>query len=114
MTGVFKYPGDAVRAGEPVLRIENDSVILLDAVVIYRGPILINKTTASVTTALFGDSSGQTTTITGLVVAARSQDADDKWHVVIECNNMDGSTPPQPIFPLSYRFDSDDTTISFT
>jgi biotin carboxyl carrier protein len=114
VTGVYKNPGDAVRAGEPVLRIENNGVILLDTVVIYRGPILINKTTASVTTALFGDSSGQPTTIPGLVVAARVQDADDKWHIVIECNNMDGSTPPQPIFPLGYRFDSDDTTISFT
>ncbi len=114
VTGVYKNPGDAVRAGEPVVRIENNGVILLDALVTYQESILIGKTTASVTTALFGNSSGQPMTISGLVVAARSKDADDKWQVVIECNNMDGGTPPQPIFPLGYRFDCDDTTISFT
>ena len=114
VTGVYKYPGDAVRAGEPVLRVENISVILLDTVLICRGPIVAGKTTASITTALFGDSSGQPTTRSGLVVAARGQESDDKWHVVIECNNMDSSNPPQPIFPTGYRFDSDDTTITLT
>jgi biotin carboxyl carrier protein len=114
VTGVYKYPGDAVRAGEPVLRVENISTILLDTVLIYQGPIVVGTTTASITTALFGDSSGQPTTISGLVVAARGQEADDKWHVVIECNNMNNSNPPQPIFPPGYRFDSDDTTITLT
>jgi hypothetical protein len=114
ISAVFKNPGDAVRAGEPVVRIENNAVILLDAVLIYRGPILINKTTASVTTAMFGNSSSPMTTISGLVVAARIEDGDDKWRLQIECNNMNGASPPQPIFPLGYRFDSDDTTISFT
>jgi hypothetical protein len=87
-------------------------VILIEAIVIFRGPILVNKSTATITTALFGSSAGQPTSITGVVVAARGHNDDDTWHLIVECNNMDTSSPPQPIFPLSYRFDIDDTTIT--
>ena len=115
ISSVITTPGTArfdVRIGGVIAF--DSLAILLDTVVIYRGPILIGNTTATITTALFGDSSGAPTAISGQVVAARAQDADDKWHIVIECNNLDGSSPPKPIFPLGYRFDSDDTTISFT
>jgi biotin carboxyl carrier protein len=112
VTGVYKNPGEAVRAGEPVIRVENNAVILLEAILIFRGPISIGQT-VTVTTALFGASSGEPTSITGVVVGARGQSDDDKWDVIIECDNMDHSTtPPTPIFPLGYRFDYDDTTVS--
>ena len=112
VTGIYKSPGDPVKAGEPVIRVENFDVIQIEAVVIFRGPVLVNQTTVTITTALFGSSSGKATSITGLVVAARIRNDDDTWHLIVECANKDGSTPPQPILPLGYRFDPDDTTIA--
>jgi biotin carboxyl carrier protein len=111
VTGVYKNPGDAVKAGEPVVRVENYTTILLEARLIFPGLISIGQP-ATVTTALFGAPSGTSTSISGVVVAARGQTEDDQWHVIIECNNMNNSTPPNPIFPLGYRFDYDDTTVT--
>jgi hypothetical protein len=81
-----------VRAGEPVIRVENYAVILLEASLIFRGPILVGKTTVTVTTSLFGVSSQQATTLTGLVVAARGHGDDDQWHVIIQCDNLQPAT----------------------
>jgi biotin carboxyl carrier protein len=111
VTGVYKNPGEAVRAGEPVIRVENYSVILIEASLIFRGLISIGQP-ITVTTALFGASSGTPTSISGVVVAARGQTGDDQWHVIVECNNMNNSSPSSPIFPLGYRFDYDDTTVT--
>ena len=92
VTGVYKNPGDAVRAGEPVIRVENYAVILLEASLIFRGPILVGQTTVTVTTSLFGASSQQATTLPGLVVAARGHGDDDQWHVIIQCDNLQPAT----------------------
>jgi hypothetical protein len=112
ITGVYKNPGDPVKAGEPVIRVEYFDVILIEAIVIFRGPVLVNQTTVTITTALFGSSSGQPTSITGLVVSARIHNNDDTWHLIVECPNTDSSTPPKPILPPGYRFDPDDTTVT--
>lgn len=114
VTGVYKNPGEAVKAGETVIRVENFAVILIEAIVVFRGVIIANKTKATITSALFGSSLGSPTTITGLVVAARGHGNDDTWQLVIECNNMDQNNPSQPIFPLGYRFDIDDTQVKFS
>jgi biotin carboxyl carrier protein len=112
VTGVYKNPGETVKAGEPVIRVENYSVILLEATLIFRGLISIGQA-VTVTTALFDASSGQPTSISGVVVAVRGRSDDDQWHVIIECDNIDHSTtPPKPILPLGYHFDFDDTTVT--
>ncbi|HEY1892391.1 MAG TPA: HlyD family efflux transporter periplasmic adaptor subunit [Steroidobacteraceae bacterium] len=110
VTGIYKTPGDAVRAGEPVVRVENNGVVLLVATLIYRGPITIGAS-VTVTTQLF-DSSGAPTSIMGTVAAARGHTADDHWEVIVQCNNLDSTA--KPIFPLGYHFDYDDTTVSIT
>ncbi|MGF6870594.1 hypothetical protein [Paraburkholderia sp. MM5477-R1] len=112
VTGVYKNLGDPVRAGEPVLRVEYSDVVLIEAIVIFRGPIVVNQTTVTITTALFGSSAGKPTSISGYVVAARSHDGDDTWHLIVECLNQDGSSPPNPIVPSGYRFDPDDTSVT--
>lgn len=112
VTGVYKNPGDPVKAGEPVIRVEYFDVIQIEAIVIFRGPIIVNQTIVTIATALFGSSLGQPTSISGLVVAARIHNDDDTWHLIVECANKDGSTPPKPIFPPGYRFDPDDTTVT--
>jgi len=45
-------------------------------------------------------------------VASRGYDEDDRWDVTAKCNNLDGGG--NPIFPLGYHFDYDNTTVSIT
>jgi hypothetical protein len=108
ITAVFKQPGDAVRAGEAVLRVEDSSQILLVGTVKYRGPIALGST-VTVQTSLF-DSPAPPTTLTGSVVAVRGFREDDQWDVTVQCNNLDAGG--NPIFPLGYHFDYDDTTVT--
>jgi multidrug efflux pump subunit AcrA (membrane-fusion protein) len=116
VTGVYKNPGDAVKAGEPVVRVEDNNTIYLVATVIHRGPIVIGappplppppNSTVTVQTPLF-DASGPLTSLTGSVVSARGHRDDDKWDLVVKCTNpLDASG--NPIFPLGYHFDCDNT-----
>ena len=110
VTGLYKNPGDAVRAGEPVIRVENNAEIFLVATLIYRGPISIGST-VTVTTTLFG-LPGPKISTAGTAVAARGQRQDDRWEVIVKCNNLDAAG--NAIFPLGYHFDYDDTTVSIT
>jgi biotin carboxyl carrier protein len=110
VTGIYKNPGDAVRAGEPVLRVEDSSVILLAARLIYPGRISLGST-VTVQTPLF-EQPGPLTTITGNVVAIRGECQDNQWEVIVKCNNLDSAS--NPILPLGYHFDYDDTTITIS
>jgi HlyD family secretion protein len=110
VTGVYKNPGDPVRPGEPVIRVENNADLLLVATLIYRGPISIGSD-VTVETTLF-DVPGPQTKVNGKVVAVRGHQAADQWEVIVNCNNHDSSG--KPIFPLGYHFDYDNTKISVT
>ncbi|PYR81584.1 MAG: hypothetical protein DMF87_04835 [Acidobacteria bacterium] len=110
VTGIYKNPGDAVRAGEPVVRVENNATVLLLATLVYRGPIAIGAT-LDVSTQLF-DAAGPPTSISGPIVSVRGQLEDDHWEVIAKCNNLDGAG--KPILPLGYHFDFDDTTVTIT
>jgi hypothetical protein len=112
VTGLYKHPGDAARAGEPVVRVEDNQTILLVATLVYRRRIAIGSG-VTVETALF-DAPGPTTTVTGRVVAVRGRRDDDQWEVIVKCNNLDNNN--KPIFPLGYHFDvtKDVTKVSIT
>ncbi len=110
VTGIYKNPGDAVSAGEPVLRVENNNVVHLVAGLLHRGPIPIGST-ATVTTTLFGPSS-PATTLSGSVVAARGQGDRDRWEVVVQIDNIDGSG--NHILPLNYCFDREFTDLTIS
>jgi len=130
VTGIYKQTGDAVRAGEPVARVENNNFIYLVATVVHRGPVVVvpladalavlasapfpspppPNSTVTVQTTLFG-ALGPLTPLTGVVVSARGHRDDDKWDLVVLCkNSLDGSG--NPTFPLGYHFDFDDTTVT--
>lgn len=119
VTGVYKQPGDCVKAGEPVIRVEDSRTIYLVATVVYRGPIVIAppgappppNSTVTIQTKLF-DLAPLPVPMTGTVVAARGHRDDDMWDLTVKCNNLDASG--NPIFPLGYHFDFDDTTITIT
>jgi hypothetical protein len=109
VTGIYKNAGDCVRAGEPVIRVENNSSVYLVATLVYRGRIA-KGANVTVQTSLFDDT-GEPTAVTGTVVAARGHTPDDdSWDVVILCNNVDGSG--NEILPLNYSFDFDDTVVT--
>jgi hypothetical protein len=133
VTQIHRYPGDWVKAGEPVIRIENDQSVFLVGSLIYRDAISVGAN-ATVTTALFGQSAAAVS-ISGQVLAARGTCTDDArhrrslccfqkaknnqfrgrgraWDVVIQCSNTD--VHGNKILPLNYHFDLDDTTVEIT
>lgn len=115
VTGIYKNPGDPVRAGEPVIRVEDNSQILLVASLIYQGPIQIKGVTpaslVNITTNLF-DAGGPTTTLSGPAVAVRNRDNDDLWDVIVQCANPASSG--NPTLPIGYHFDYDNTTVTIS
>ena len=114
VTGVYKQPGEAVRAGETVARLEDNSEVYLTGIVVYPGLIQGRQPpdqpgmTATIQTSLY-DAGGTPPTLTGEVLTARGCGDDDTWELVIWYVN-DGSGP---ILPVDYYFDFDNTTISF-
>ena len=108
VTGIYKHPGELVKAGEHVIRVENDEFVLLVATLVYPEPISL-KSKAVIETVLF-DSGSSPTTVTGEVVAVRGKSEDDHWEVIVKCNNRDGSG--KPIYPLGYHFNNNNTKVS--
>jgi biotin carboxyl carrier protein len=107
VTGIYKNPGDAVRAGEPVIRVENNSTIFVEGTLIYPSLIQPNISTVKITTTLFGSDAGAPY-LAGTIVAARGQGQENQWSVVMQCDN------PDLLYPLGYNFDYDDTVVTIT
>jgi hypothetical protein len=103
ITGIYKNAGDWVQAGEPVLRVEDNSNVILVGKLVCRAPISIGSQ-MTITTSLFDSTT--TPTITGSVIAARGHpNEDDVWDVHAVCAN------PQASLPLNYHFDYDNTSV---
>ena len=105
VTGIYKSPGEAVAAGEPVLRVENNAEVHLVAHVVFYGFIRLGAT-ATVATRL-GGAGTPPTTLSGSVIAARGVGDSARWEVVVKVNNMDGAG--NFILPPGYIFDSEFT-----
>ena len=114
VTGVYKQPGEAVRAGETVVRVEDNSQVYLIGTVVYPGAIQgrqlpdTSGMTATIQTSLYDGTTMPF--LTTEVLTARGCGDDETWELVLWYVN-DGSKGP--ILPLDYCFDFDDTTISF-
>jgi hypothetical protein len=112
VTGVYKNPGDPVRAGEPVIRVENNSTVYLMATLVCPGLISIGST-VTVNTSLYDSSTPPTPPIVGNVVSVRGhRSEDDQWDVIVSYDNTGSSGGP--ILPLYYNFDYDDTTATIS
>jgi biotin carboxyl carrier protein len=105
VTAIYKQVGEAVQAGEKVLRIEDNTAMLLYGRLICAEMIPLNSS-IRIESYLF---SGTTTEIIeGTIVAVRGDAAgDDNWNVIISCQNTDRTG--NPILPLNYHFDTDST-----
>jgi HlyD family secretion protein len=108
VTGIFKQPGEWVKAGEPIVRVESSDTVLLAGVL--RCPAQIQLGAAVQVSSTLFEAAGAKTTVSGSVVAVRGQAEDDLWEVVVQCGNLDAAG--QAILPLGYQFDYDDTTVS--
>lgn len=107
VTGVYKSPGEAVAAGEPVIRVENNAEVHLVAHVVFYGFIRLGAT-ATVTTSL-GGAGTPPTTVSGNIIAARGVGDGARWELVVKVNNMDGAG--DFILPSGYTFDSEFTDL---
>lgn len=107
VTGIYKNPGDWVQAGEPAIRVEDNTVAILAGTLKYAGPISIGSQ-LTINTALFG---ATPTTIVGGVIAVRGHPSEeDLWDVRATYSNV----PPNPVLPINYHFDFDDTSIAIS
>jgi hypothetical protein len=105
ITGIYKNPGDWVRAGEPVIRVEDNSSVIIVGTIAYNGPISIDST-MTITTSLFDQSN--TPPILGRVIAVRGYpNEDDVWEVHAICDNF-----ATPQLPHNYSFDYDNTSVT--
>jgi hypothetical protein len=110
ITGIFRDVGDCVKAGQPVIRVENDTEVYLVGTLIFRGLLAVGAT-VTLTTKVFD--SPQPLTVTGKVVSVRGHDSEDEeWNVLVRCGNRDAGG--NAIFPINYNFDYDDTTVDIS
>jgi hypothetical protein len=109
ITGIYKNPGDWVRAGEPVIRVENNQSVILVGTLRYQGPISIGQT-LTVTTSPF-DSSTQPPPLSADIIAVRGHPKeDDLWEV--HATYVPGAS--FPTLPPNYHFDYDNTSVTIT
>jgi hypothetical protein len=111
VTGIYKGLGDRVRRGDAAVRVENNhSVFLVGTLAHHRA--IRHGDTVTVNTTRFSDSA-DTVGISGTVVGVRGHRSnDDWWTVAVHCHNLDAAG--NPIFPLHYHFDHDDTTVTIS
>jgi multidrug resistance efflux pump len=110
ITGVYKRVGEAVAAGEPILRVENNDTINVAGAVVY-GDMISLGDDVTINTTLFGANAAE---LSGTVSAARcvgGNGGDNRWHVVFACDNLDDDG--SHIVPDNYNFSDVDTTANF-
>lgn len=108
---VSKDAGENVRAGESVIRIENDAVILLQGQVKCVTPVSVGQQCNVQTSNVFESDPAVPLNLPGRIVSVRGYDSQrDRWNLVLECQN-NGALH----LPLGYDFepDSNQTTITF-
>ncbi|HEY6314158.1 MAG TPA: hypothetical protein VIY52_25640 [Streptosporangiaceae bacterium] len=107
VTGIFTNLGNRIRAGGAIIRVENNQTVLIEGTVVYRDMVSLGQH-LTVETTQFGDPS-KAVVIGGPIVAACGHESeDDQWHITASCYNINEVTG-QPIFPVHYNFDYDDT-----
>jgi len=106
VTGIYKNAGDWVQAGEPVIRVEDNSAVILVGSLACQGPITTQSTMNVNVTSLF--ESGTPWQVSGEVISVRGHPGQDNlWDVHALFENS-----VAPILPINYSFDFDDTTVT--
>jgi hypothetical protein len=111
VAAVLKAPGENVRAGEPVVRVESDARLYLDARLKCASQVRLGQRCRVETTNVFESAPPTALALDAGVVAVHGYDAErDQWQVVLECAN-DGAVR----LPVGYDFepDADQTRVTF-
>ncbi len=107
VTALYKDIGESVEAGEPILRLENDTVLLIVGQVQAVGSVRLG---AQVTITFDLDDTGAMKQLPGHIVSVRGHEADnDEWDLIIQADNpADGGGR---LVPLNYQFDPDSSVV---
>ena len=111
ITSVYKDVGESVAAGEPVVRVEDDSEILLVGVINCRSAIRVGEPVKIEVKNPF-EGGGQPIKLDGKLAVIRGHSSDnDEWDVIIRCGNtVDGNADARRL-PLNYNFQKEDVTV---
>lgn len=112
VTAVYKEVGEAVSAGEPIVRVEDDTELFLVGRIQYRGVLKLGATAKLCIKDLA--ESGESLDVCGLgLVSIRGHNStDDEWDVVFRVTNPVDKSGNKAI-PLNYSFDTERTTVIF-
>lgn len=103
VTAIYKDVGEHVQAGEPVIRVESDTALLLFGHLLFRGSLRIGQSVQVRSKNIH--QSGNDLSVSGRVVSVRGHSADDdEWEVLIE---LAAGTQ----LPLNFSFDPTDTQV---
>ena len=108
VTAVYKDVGESVEPGEPVIRIENDSFVMLFGRIQFKEPLWPGRKMNIKIANVFETT--QDPVLPCKVASVRGHEADDdEWEVVLEAENpvVDG----RPLLPINYHLDPDTATI---
>ncbi len=111
VTALYKDIGESIEAGEPILRLENDAILLIIGQVQAAGVVRLG---AAVRIEFDDKETGVQRQLIGRVVSVRGHEADDdEWDIIVQADNpvLAGGSR---LVPLNYHFDSDSTQLSFT
>jgi hypothetical protein len=108
VTGIYKNSGDWVSAGEPVIRVENNSSIILVGTVVFPEQISNGMQAKITMTSVFDSPNAKI--ISGAIISTRGHpNKDDRWDLHVLCDNS-----TDPVLPPDYSFDFDNTEIDIS
>jgi hypothetical protein len=108
VTAVYKDVGESVAAGEPVIRVEDDSEILLVGVINCRSAIRVGDSVRLNIDNPY-EAGGAPIRLDGKLVVVRGHSSDnDEWEVLIRCDNRVPGDLSERMLPLNYSFQRED------
>ncbi|MET3606149.1 hypothetical protein ABIC99_003985 [Sphaerotilus sulfidivorans] len=118
VTAIYKDVGEYVQAGEPVLRVEDDTELLIVGFIQCKGIIELGEPVHLDVKNVF--ESGASLSLAGNIVALRGHESDDdEWDIVIHVKNQQGQQLRQKDgktrivrLPINFQFDRLETRIS--
>ena len=108
VTAVYKDVGESVEPGDPVIRIENDSFVMLFGRIQFKKALWPGRKITVNIGRIF--ETPRDKMLPCKIVSVRGHEADDdEWEVILETKNpkVDG----RPLLPINYQLDSDTATI---
>ncbi|MDE0101376.1 MAG: hypothetical protein OXN89_03270 [Bryobacterales bacterium] len=109
VTAIYKDVGESVEPGEPVIRIENDSFVMLFGRIQFKEPLWPGRKVNVNIGSVFETTKDEA--LECKIVSVRGHESDDdEWEVILEAKNPDAGDG-RPLLPINYQLDPDTATI---